>query len=340
MNGRRARISVVVASFNGSEHIAEQLDSIAGQTLPPLEIIVSDDGSTDTTVEYVREFAARSTVPVVMVENQHQLGYPENFLRAALRAQGELIAFSDQDDVWLPEKLARADAAFMDPSVMLWVHEARVVDERLRPLPGKRFHTGFAKRTAHADPLHPLHGSHSVFRSELLRYLPPEYRPASVYGPHAAEHDEWIKFAAVALGHVAWHRDSLMLYRRHDAALTTTAPVLPRAQVLRGLDEKRHGYAIRAAQERGAYLRRRIDAPECADVRGQLLAAAERYERLVPALARRVRTRQVETRLGRTRSLADAIGRGDYRRMRGGGLGLWALAQDLYRAVSPGTAVP
>jgi glycosyltransferase involved in cell wall biosynthesis len=335
-----ARVSVVVASYNGAEHIIEQLASIAAQSLAPLEIIVSDDGSTDTTVGRVREFAARSTVPVVIVENDRQLGYPENFLRAALRARGELIAFSDQDDVWLPDKLARADAAFIDPSVLLWVHEARVVDEQLRPLPDKRFHTGLAKRTAHVDPLHPLHGSHSVFRSELLRYLPPEDRPSSVYGPHPAEHDEWIKFAAVALGRVAWNRDSLMLYRRHDAALTTTAPVLPRAQVLRGLDEERHGYAIRAARERSAYLRRRVDAPECAGVRGALLAAAERYERLVPALTRRVRTRQAKTRLGRARSLAEAIGRGDYRRMRDGGLGLWALVQDLYRAVSPGTAVP
>lgn len=340
MNRLPPRISAVVASFNGSEHIAEQLDSIAGQTLPPVEIIVSDDGSTDATVERVREFAARSAVPVVIVENQHQLGYPENFLRAALRARGELIAFSDQDDVWLPEKLSHAAAAFRDPAVMLWVHEARVVDEQLRPLPDKRFHTGFAKRTAHADPLHPLHGSHSVFRSELLRYLPPEHRPASVYGRHPAEHDEWIKFAAVALGQVARDRDSLMLYRRHDAALTTTAPVLPRADVLRGLDEKRHEYAICAARERSAYLRGRLDAPECAGVHGQLLAAAERYERLAPALARRVRTRQARTRLGRTRSLAEAIGRGDYRRMRDGGLGLWALVQDLYCAVSPGTAVP
>ena len=96
MGRNHAGISVVVASFNGSEHIAEQLTSIAGQTLAPLEIIVSDDRSTDATVERVREFAARSSVPVVLIQSQHQLGYPENFLRAALSARGELIAFSDQ----------------------------------------------------------------------------------------------------------------------------------------------------------------------------------------------------------------------------------------------------
>ena len=188
MNDRPEEISVVVASYNGAEHIAEQLASIAGQSLTPLEIIVSDDGSTDGTVERVREFAARSPVPVALIENHHQLGYPENFLRAALRARGELIAFSDQDDVWLAEKLSRAAAAFEDPWVMLWVHEARVVDEQLRPLPDRRFHTGIAKRAERANPFHPLHGSHSVFRGQLLRYLPPDDRPASVYGAHPAEH--------------------------------------------------------------------------------------------------------------------------------------------------------
>jgi rhamnosyltransferase len=328
------RISVVVASFNGAGHITEQLVSIASQTLAPAEIIVGDDRSTDATREHVLEFAASSPVPVVLIENQHQLGYPENFLRAALRTDGELIAFSDQDDVWLPEKLARGAAAFEDPSAMLWVHEARVVDEQLRPLPDRRFRTGFAKRAEHADPLHPLHGSHSVFRAELLRYLPPVDRPASVYGSHPAEHDEWIKFAAVALGRVAWDRDPLMLYRRHQGALTTTAPVLPRGQVLRGLDARRHEYAIRAARERAGYLRRRAGAPECLGVREQLLTAADRYERLVPALERRVETRRAVSRRGRMRSLATGVAGGDYRRFRDGGLGAWAFVQDLYCAMS------
>ncbi len=334
MSDSGPRISVVVASFNGAEHITEQLTSIADQMLSPVEIIVSDDRSTDETVERVRRFAASSPVPVVLIENEQQLGYPENFLRAAVRARGELIAFSDQDDVWLAEKLSRGAAALEDPSVMLWVHEARVVDEALRPLPDRRFRTGLAKRAEHANPFHPLHGSHSLFRASLLDYLPPEHRPASVYGDHPAEHDEWIKFAAVALGRVAWCRDPLMLYRRHQGALTTSAPVLARGQVLRGLDEQRHVYAIRAAGERAVYLRARAEVPESAAVREQLLDAADRYDRYAPALVRRLRTRQAERRLGRARSLAGGALHGDYRRFGAGGLGSWAFAQDLYWAIS------
>lgn len=324
------RVSVVVATFNGAEHITEQLTSIAAQTLAPLEIIVTDDCSEDTTVDLVREFARGSAIPVRLTVNPQQLGYPENFLRAAQRAGGDLIAFSDQDDVWLPEKLSCAAVAFADPSLMLWVHDSRVVDEELNVYPDKRFHTGFAKRAARADPFHPLHGSHSVFRAEVLRYLPPDERPASVYGEHPAEHDEWIKFAALVLGRVAREPKPLMLYRRHGGALTRSAPLLGRAQVLRGLDESRHGYAVRAAYERCAYLKRRLAAPECAAVRPELKAAVQRYEQLVPRLTRRVRTRQSDRALNRVSSLLAAAFHGDYRSIDRGGLGCWALLQDLY----------
>jgi len=216
---------------------------------------------------------------------------------------------------------------------MLWVHDSRVVDEELNPFPDKRFHTGLAKRAARVDPFHPLHGSHSVFRAELLRYLPPDGRPASVYGSHPAEHDEWIKFAALVLGRATRERRELMLYRRHRGALTREAPLPGRAEVLRGLDERRHHYAIRAARERCAYLRGRVEAPECAAVRPQLEAAADRYEQLVPRLSRRVRTRQAARGLSRGRYLLAGICHGDYRPVDRGGLGLWALVQDLYAAL-------
>jgi hypothetical protein len=137
------------------------------------------------------------------------------------------------------------------------------------------------------------------------------------------------------LGGIARHPQPLMLYRRHHGALTRTAPLPARAQVLRGLDEKRHGQAIRAARERSAYLRKRLDAPECAPVRPQLKAAADRYEQLVPRLARRVRTRQASSALIRLRSLLAGASHLDYRAIGHGGLGLWALVQDLYAVLRP-----
>jgi hypothetical protein len=336
MSAPDVRISVVIASYNGAQHILEQLTSIAGQTLAPLEIILSDDGSGDGTVSRVREFASDSAVPVVIIENEQRLGYPDNFLQAALHARGELIAFADQDDVWLPQKLGYAAAAFRDPSVMQWLHESYIVDEQLRPWPDRGFHTGLAKRAGRADPFQPLHGSHSVFRADLLRFMPPVNRPASVYGPHPAEHDEWIKFAALVFGRVGWQPRRLMLYRRHQAALTRWAPIPSRRDVLRGLDPDRDVNVIRAALERGQYLERRADAPECDGVRQQLLAAARQYRQLVPILERRVATRRGASRGARSRSFLLALVRLDYRRHRRGGLGTWALVQDLHSVIVPG----
>jgi Glycosyl transferase family 2 len=325
-------ISVVLASYNGALHIGEQLDSIANQSLPPVEVIVSDDGSNDATIGVVNELAARSKVPVILLENRRRLGYAENFLQAAMRARGELIAFADQDDVWLPHKLERAVVAFRNATVMLWSHASRVVDEQLRPWPDRRFHTGLVKRAARADPFHPLHGSHSVFRADQLRYLPPVNRPCSVYGLHPAEHDEWIKFASLVLGRVAWDGERLMLHRRHGTAVTQDDPILTRHQVIRGREE-RYVHAVEAARQRAQYLDERAAAPECAPVREQLLEAASIYRQLVPRLARRVAARQAQARVLRARSLVAGMTRGDYRGAQHGGLGLWALAQDLYNVV-------
>lgn len=328
------RISVVVATHNGERHVLEQLESIAQQTRAPSEVIVSDDRSSDNTVDRVREFARTAPVPIRLVQNEQRLGYAENFLRAAMQAQGDLIAFSDQDDVWLPHKLLHGVAAFRVPSVMLWLHGSRVVGEELRPLRDGRFHTGLVRRAARANPLQPHHGSHAIFRRDLLRYLPPVNRPASVYGPHPAEHDEWIKFAALALGRVAWHRDPVMLYRRHGTAVTQGNPILTPGQVIGGIEETRHVHGIRAARERAAYLRERAADRECEAVRPRLLAAAERYDKLVPRLARRAATRRGDTRRSRRRSLLDGLRLGDYSVSRRGGLGGWALVQDVYRVLA------
>src|SRR5689334_1932382 len=113
------RISVAVATYNGAAHIAEQLESITSQSVPPAEVLVGDDGSTDGTVEVVQRFAEGSPVPVRLTVHESRLGYAENFLRTAEQAEGDLIAFSDQDDVWMPDKLKVAADAFADEQLML-----------------------------------------------------------------------------------------------------------------------------------------------------------------------------------------------------------------------------
>lgn len=103
-------VSVVMATYNGEKFLREQIDSILNQTYPISELIIQDDCSTDSTPAICREYEAKYPV-VHFYENEHNLGFNDNFRTATMRATGDFIALSDQDDVWFPEKIAKQVAA-------------------------------------------------------------------------------------------------------------------------------------------------------------------------------------------------------------------------------------
>jgi glycosyltransferase involved in cell wall biosynthesis len=99
------KISVVLSSFNGAQFIEEQIISIIEQTIKPDEIIVCDDGSSDDTIHILKKFEASNQIKLFL--NKSKLGILANFkLSASLANANNYIAFSDQDDIWLPNKLA------------------------------------------------------------------------------------------------------------------------------------------------------------------------------------------------------------------------------------------
>lgn len=98
-------VSVALATFNGARYLEEQLDSLARQTLLPDELVACDDGSTDSTLAILHEFARRAPFRVDITVNPATLGYSRNFIATARRCRGELLFFCDQDDIWFPEKI-------------------------------------------------------------------------------------------------------------------------------------------------------------------------------------------------------------------------------------------
>ena len=99
-------VTIVMATRNGAAHLAEQLDSIARQTHADWSLFVSDDGSTDDTKRILADFARSH--PVTVVDGPRK-GAAANFLSALCHPDLPLgtIALADQDDIWLPGKLAR-----------------------------------------------------------------------------------------------------------------------------------------------------------------------------------------------------------------------------------------
>ena len=99
-------VSVVMCTYNGAQYIREQLDSIVGQTYPIHELIIQDDGSTDETVAIIKEYQAKYPF-IKSYINEHNLGFNLNFKSAIMKATGDYVAISDQDDVWFPEKIEK-----------------------------------------------------------------------------------------------------------------------------------------------------------------------------------------------------------------------------------------
>ncbi len=99
--GADLRVSVVIPMFDNAAHVAEAIESALAQTYPVLEVLVLDDGSSDES----RDVAARFGPPVQLVARRHA-GQGATRNAGAALARGEVLAFLDADDVWLPEKTA------------------------------------------------------------------------------------------------------------------------------------------------------------------------------------------------------------------------------------------
>lgn len=110
-----------MGTYNGAEYIREQLDSILSQTYPLKEIIIQDDGSTDDTVAICTAYAEKFPI-IHFSRNASNLGFNQNFKSAAMKATGDFVAFSDQDDVWFPTKIEKQVAAIGNHDICFSTH--------------------------------------------------------------------------------------------------------------------------------------------------------------------------------------------------------------------------
>ena len=213
-----------MATYNGERHLGAQLASLAAQTRPPDELVIMDDGSTDRTQAIVEEFARDARFPVHFHRNESNLGYTRNFLKAARHCTGSWIAFCDQDDIWLPEKLACVERHMSDPNVLLIVHSAELIDERSTPT-GVRYPDFRVPRVLDRRALPTwwiVEGFVSVFRAQLAAYLSDrEGRLTGDWPAVPRGHDALVCRLARALGKTVVLPERLALHRWHPSAVTT-----------------------------------------------------------------------------------------------------------------------
>jgi len=116
-------VAVLLCTYQGASFLAQQLDSIEGQTHTAWRVWASDDGSTDGTLTVLDKYRARWGADRLTIVHGPRSGSAANFLSLTCRPdiEAEMFAWADQDDVWLPDKLARAVAALSqaDPTAPL-----------------------------------------------------------------------------------------------------------------------------------------------------------------------------------------------------------------------------
>jgi glycosyltransferase involved in cell wall biosynthesis len=106
-------VTAVVRSYNRADYLRQAIDSVLAQTRLPDQVVVVDDGSTDATFDVLASYSG--AVEVLRLPHS---GNPAAVLNAGLRAaRGDLVAFLDCDDLWLPDKLARQVALLANPDV-------------------------------------------------------------------------------------------------------------------------------------------------------------------------------------------------------------------------------
>ena len=116
------KISVAMATYNGSLYLSGQLLSLGQQVCKPAELVVVDDSSSDETVDIIRQFSKNASFPVRLTVNNERMGPARTFFRAANLCDSEIIAFCDQDDIWDPHKLQKCKRYFSDNDVVLVAH--------------------------------------------------------------------------------------------------------------------------------------------------------------------------------------------------------------------------
>ena len=259
-------ISIALCTYNGAAHLAEQLDSLIVQTFPPYELVVCDDKSQDESIAILESFVTRSPFPVRIYRNPQRLGISNNFEQAIHLCKGNVIALCDQDDVWLPNKLAIFAESFKGG--MDWVCcDAEVSDSDLHSLGYTLWQRvnfnhnelQFAREGRFLDVLlkhFVVAGATLAFKSQARDRLLPI--------PQGWLYDAWIATILAATGKAGLKETPLQRYRQHGGNALGAAPrsLLHEACAALALD-KRSYYAEEIARCDALAIRlAELEAPE------------------------------------------------------------------------------
>lgn len=222
IDARPVTLSVALCTYQGAAYIAEQLQSMLDQTVLPDEIVIRDDGSQDDTLAICRDIAQTSPVPITILPPGERLGVAGNFFACARACRMDWLLFADQDDRWLPERVALFKAAITEhPHAKAIQSNGLIADAQMNPTGQTLWHSYFFPSREQAlvqagrgEVVLARHvfvtGAALAVRRDWLLTVPV---PAAQF-----YHDEWIGwFAGSALRLLP---AATFLYRQHQSQQT------------------------------------------------------------------------------------------------------------------------
>jgi rhamnosyltransferase len=219
------RIVILLGAYNGGRFVGEQIRSIQGQTVSNWILLIRDDSSQDGTMEVIADFSRRDKRIRCIGDRPGRLGVVGNFgelMRIAQAERPDYIFFSDQDDVWVPNKIAdqltylkEMESRHGPKTPILVYSDLEVVTEQLEQThPSFMDYQGLTHESR--DPLRVLltqnfvTGCAAAINRPLLELAAP--LPASV-----VMHDWWLALCAAACGRIEYLPHALVRYRQHGA---------------------------------------------------------------------------------------------------------------------------
>lgn len=201
-----------MATYNGERYLKEQINSILMQLDDYDELVISDDGSTDATLKIIKSYL---DCRIRFFSNCGKHGVTWNFENALKQVKGDYIFLSDQDDVWLPNKIEYCLTALQNNDAV--VTNCIITDMNLNVMEASyfdMFHSrkGFLKNIYRSSYL----GCCVAFKKELLQRIIPFPADLLLY------HDWWIGFFIDFSEHVEFIRTPCMYFRRHMSNVTNT----------------------------------------------------------------------------------------------------------------------
>lgn len=206
------KISVCIPTYNGSKYIKDQLLSILGQLHPDDEIIISDDSSTDNTLEIIKSLNDKR---IKVLKNNCFKSPIYNLENALKQASGDYIFTADQDDIWMPQKVNIMVQQLS--SVNLVVSDCIVVDSDEKVISESFYKLNQSKAGLLNNIIkNSFLGCCMAFDRKILNYVLP-------FPEKIAMHDIWIGLNAEVIGKTKFISDKLIYYRRHGENFSFTS---------------------------------------------------------------------------------------------------------------------